>query len=63
MSYHLEMKQLLTACGCESAIYTRKPVKGTGEVQPLTPQQRRQVERLSKERGYRRIVVDFANRV
>ena len=54
MTYISEIKLLLSACGCESNIYKRKPTKCCkGECKPLTARERREVERVSKERGYR----------
>ncbi len=59
MTYIAEIKELLTACEADSTIYKRKPVKVEGRIRPLTLKQRRQVERLSTERGYRRFVADM----
>jgi hypothetical protein len=58
MSYISEVRELLTACDVRSTIYERKPTRASGTIRPLTDWQRRQVERLSIERGYRRFVAD-----
>jgi len=58
MSYITEVRMLLTACDVRSTIYERKPTRVSGTVRPLTDWQRRQVEELSIERGYRRFVAD-----
>ena len=44
--------------GCEANIYKRKPTKSEGQPTALTLKQRRQVDRLSTERGYRRFTAD-----
>ncbi len=59
MTYIAEIKELLNVCEADSTIYMRKPVKVEGRIRPLTMKQRRQVERLSTERGYRRFVADM----
>jgi hypothetical protein len=59
MTYVSEIKELLNVCDADSTIYTRKPVRVPGTVRPLTVKQRRQVERLSRERGYRRFVAEM----
>lgn len=60
MTYVSEIKELLNVCDAESTIYTRKPVRVPGHtIRPLTLKQRRQVERLSTERGYRRFVAEM----
>ncbi len=62
-TYYLEMKRLLNVCDADSTIYSRKPVKVPGKILPLTTAQRRQVDRLSTERGYRRFVADLMSSV
>ncbi len=62
MIYANEIRKLLDSCGCEATIYTdRKPAlpDNEGPVYPLTPAQRRRVERLSTERGYRRFTAEY----
>jgi hypothetical protein len=59
MTYISAIKELLTVCDADSTIYTRKPVRVQGNVRPLTVKQRRQVDRLSRERGYRRFVAEM----
>jgi hypothetical protein len=59
MTYSSEIKELLTACDVETTIYTRKAVRAGGKICPLTMKQRRQVEKLSRERGYRRFVAEM----
>ncbi len=59
MTYVSEMKELLDVCDAEPTIYMRKPVRVPGTIRPLTMKQRRQVERLSRERGYRRFVAEM----
>ena len=59
MTYVSEIKELLNVCDANSTIYTRKPVRVPGHVRPLTMKQRRQVDRLSRERGYRRFVAEM----
>jgi len=62
MTYVAEIRKLLNVCEVDSTIYEeRKPVKVQAKVHPLTLAQRQQVERLSKERGYRRFVVDMVS--
>jgi hypothetical protein len=59
VTYIAEVKELLTACNVSSTIYERKkPTRASGTIRPLTAKQRREVERLSIERGYRRFVAD-----
>ena len=58
MSYISEVKELLTACDVRSTIYERKPTRASGTIRPLTARQRRVVEKLSIERGYRRFVAE-----
>jgi ClpP class serine protease len=60
MTYVAEIKELLNVCDANTTIYTRKPVRVAGNtIRPLTMKQRRQVERLSTERGYRRFVAEM----
>jgi len=59
MTYVSQIKELLTVCDADSTIYTRKPVRVPGSIRPLTVKQRRQVEQLSRERGYRRFVAEM----
>ena len=61
MTYSAEIKELLTVCDVDSTIYTRKPVRVTSKIRPLTLRQRRQVEKLSRERGYRRFVAEMVS--
>ncbi len=61
MTYVSEIRKLLNVCDVDSTIYERKPVKAPGKIRPLTLEQRQQVERLSRERGYRRFVVDMVS--
>jgi len=63
MTYVSEIKELLDVCDVDSSIYTRKPVRVPGKINPLTVKQRRQVERLSTERGYRRFVAEMMTNV
>ncbi len=63
MTYVSEIKELLNVCDVDSTIYTRKPVRVPGKINPLTVKQRRQVERLSTERGYRRFVAEMMTSV
>jgi hypothetical protein len=63
MTYVAEMKELLNVCDADSTIYTRKPIRVPGNVRPLTVKQRRQVERLSRERGYRRFVAEMMTNI
>ncbi len=63
MTYVSEIKELLDVCDVDSSIYTRKPVRVPGKINPLTVKQRRQVERLSTERGYRRFVAEMMSNV
>jgi hypothetical protein len=58
MTYVSEVRKLMTACEVHSTIYERKPTRASGTFRPLTEWQRRQVESLSIERGYRRFVAD-----
>lgn len=63
-TYTSEIRELLTACDVEPTIYsTRKAVRACGRVRPLTLEQRQQVERLSRERGYRRFVAEMMTTV
>ena len=59
MTYVAEIKELLNVCDASPTIYTRKPVRVPGSVRPLTVKQRRQVDRVSRERGYRRFVAEM----
>jgi hypothetical protein len=63
MTYVSEIKELLSVCDADSTIYTRKPVRIPGSIRPLTAKQRRQVERLSSERGYRRFVAEMMTNI
>jgi hypothetical protein len=63
MTYISEIKELLTACEAQSTIYRRKAVRAGGEIRPLTIKQRRQVDKLSTERGYRRFVAEMMSSV
>ena len=63
MTYVAEMKELMTVCDADSTIYTRKPVRVPGSIRPLTVKQRRQVDRLSRERGYRRFVAEMMTNI
>ena len=63
MTYVAEMKELLNVCDADSTIYTRKPVRVPGKIRPLTVKQRRQVDRLSRERGYRRFVAEMMTNI
>jgi len=57
-TYITDVRRLLQQCGCASDVYERiKPVKIPGSIHPLTPGQRRHVDAVSRERGYRRFVV------
>ncbi len=58
MTYISEIKELLEACEVRPTIYERKPIRISGKIRPLTPKQRRTVEELSVERGYRRFVAE-----
>jgi starvation-inducible outer membrane lipoprotein len=58
MTYSAEIKELLAACEVETSIYQRKAVRAGGKVSRLTAKQRRQVEELSTERGYRRFIAE-----
>jgi hypothetical protein len=59
MTYIQEVKELLDACGCQATIYRKqKAVRPAGQVKPLTAAERRQVDRLSTERGYRRFTAE-----
>ena len=59
MTYIAEIKELFTACDVRPTIYMeRKPIRIPGSIRPLTPKQRRKVEELSIERGYRRFVAE-----
>ena len=53
MTYIAEVRELLAACDVRSTIYERKPTRANGTIRPLTASQRKEVERLSRERGYR----------
>lgn len=59
MTYAAEIKELMNVCDVTSTIYTREPVKEGGKIRPLTMKQRREVEKFSRERGYRRFVADM----
>jgi len=61
MTYISQIKKLFDVCDVDSTIYERKPVKVQGNIRRLTLKQRRQVERLSTERGYRRFVADMTS--
>lgn len=63
MTYVSEIKELLNVCDADSTIYTRKPVRVPGKINPLTIKQRRQVERLSTERGYRRFTAEMMSNI
>jgi hypothetical protein len=63
MTYISEIKELLTTCEAQSTIYRRKAVRACGEIRPLTLKQRRQVDKLSTERGYRRFVAEMMSSV
>jgi len=63
MTYTAEIKELFAVCDVNSTIYTRKPVKAYGKIRPLTLRQRRQVEKLSTERGYRRFVAEMMSTI
>ncbi len=63
MTYSAEIKELLTACDVEPDIYRRKPIRVSTRIRPLTAKQRRQVERLSTERGYRRFVAEMMSTI
>ena len=63
MTYISEIKALLNVCDANTTIYARKPVRMPGKINPLTIKQRRQVEKLSTERGYRRFVADMMTNV
>ena len=59
MTYTAEIKELFTACDVRPRLYEeRKPIRIPGSIRPLTTEQRRKVEELSIERGYRRFVAD-----
>ena len=62
-TYISEIKELLTVCDVNSTIYKRKPVRICSVIRPLTMKQRREVERLSTERGYRRFVAERVSTV
>lgn len=64
MTYVSEIKELMNVCDVESTIYAaRKPVRANGKIRPLTLEQRREVEKLSTERGYRRFVAEMMTTV
>lgn len=63
MTYVAEIKALFNVCDIDSTIYTRKPVRVPGKIHPLTVKQRKQVERLSTERGYRRFVAEMMSNI
>ena len=63
MTYVSEIKALLNVCDADSTIYSRKPIRVSGKIRPLTTRQRRQVERLSRERGYRRFVAEMMTNI
>jgi len=63
MTYVSEIRELLSICDVDSTIYARKPVRVPGKINPLTVKQRRQVERLSTERGYRRFTAEMMTNV
>jgi len=55
MTYTQEIRELFKACGFRATIYDREPVRETGAIKPMTPRERRLVERFSyPEQGYRR---------
>ena len=58
VTYISEIRELLTACDVRPTIYERKPTRVSGNIHPLTPKQRRKVDELSIERGYRRFVAE-----
>jgi hypothetical protein len=58
MTWITEVRELLAACDVRSTIYERKPTRASGTIRPLTARQRREVEKLSIERGYRRFMAD-----
>jgi hypothetical protein len=62
MTYIAEVRHLLEACDCRSDIYKRKSIRAAADPHPLTLKERRQVERLSTERGYRRFTADHMGR-
>ncbi len=62
-TYASEIKELLEACEVQSDIYMRKAVRASGRIRPLTVKQRRQVEKLSTERGYRRFTAERMSNV
>lgn len=64
MTYIREIRELLDACGCDGSIYrTHTAVRVSGKVTPITARDRRRVEKLSTERGYRRFTADLMTNV
>lgn len=53
-----DMKELLEGTEIQN-VYSQTPVKEEPNVQPLTNAQRKKVNSLSTERGYRRFHADF----
>lgn len=59
-TYTDDIEELLIKSGCDNDFYsTHKPVKEPGELKPLTAKERKQVERVSTERGYRRFTAEM----
>lgn len=58
MTYAHEMREFLTAIGHEATIYDREPARESSPVSPLTRRERKRVDELSRERGYRRFTAE-----
>ncbi|NLT66958.1 MAG: hypothetical protein GXX84_10185 [Acidobacteria bacterium] len=58
-TYASEIKELMNVCDVDSTIYLRQPVREGGQIRRLTTKQRREVEKVSTERGYRRFVAEM----
>jgi hypothetical protein len=60
MTYIQDMKLLLKTCNVKTTIYEKEAIREiNGNITPLTAKERRKVNSLSKEHGYRRLIVDF----
>jgi len=60
-TYSQEIKRLMEGLEIRPTPYEERPApaKVRARIRRLTPSQRRRVEELSRERGYRRLVADW----